>query len=90
MFIGGVDKMSEAEVAELGIGAGLALVSAGIAIAGGAMGTGIAQSSIGGAIIGVLAEKPEEAGKMLIWLVIPETLVIFAFVIAMLSILRVG
>jgi len=75
---------------EIGIGAGLALVGAGIAIAGGALGTGLAQSSIGGAIIGVLAEKPEEAGKMLIWLVIPETLVIFAFVVAMLAILRVG
>ena len=75
---------------EIGIGAGLALVGAGIAIAGGALGTGLAQSSIGGAIIGVLAEKSEEAGKMLIWLVIPETLVIFAFVVAMLAILRVG
>jgi len=75
---------------ELSIGAGMALVGAGIAIAGGAIGTGLAQSAIGGAIIGVLAEKPEEAGKMLIWLVIPETLVIFGFVVAMLATLKVG
>ena len=75
---------------ELSIGAGLALIGAGLAIAGGAIGTGLAQSSIGGAIIGVLAEKPEEAGKLMIWLVIPETLIIFAFVIAMLAVLRVG
>jgi len=77
-------------VVELSIGAGLALIGAGLAIAGGAIGTGLAQSSIGGAIIGVLAEKPEEAGKLMIWLVIPETLIIFAFVIAMLAVLRVG
>ena len=73
----------------LGVGEGLALVGAGMAIAGGAVGTGLAQSAIGGAIIGVIGEKPEQAGTMLIWLVIPETLVIFGFVVAMLAIIRI-
>ena len=75
---------------EISTGAGLAIMGAGMALAGGAIGTGLAQSAIGGAIMGVLAERPEDAGKMLIWLVIPETLVIFGFVIAMLAIMKVG
>lgn len=74
----------------LGIGDGMAIIGAGIAIVGGALGTGLAQSSIGAAIVGVIGEKPEEAGKMLLWLVIPETIIIFSFVIAILSVLKVG
>jgi V/A-type H+/Na+-transporting ATPase subunit K len=65
-----------------GIGAGLMGVGAGIAIGFGAVGTGIAQSRIGGAAAGVVAERPEMFGIMLVLLVIPETLVIFGFVIA--------
>ncbi|HKV43875.1 MAG TPA: F0F1 ATP synthase subunit C [bacterium] len=66
----------------LGIGPGLMGVGAGIAIGFGAVGTGIAQSRIGGAAAGVVAERPEMFGIMLVLLVIPETLVIFGFVIA--------
>ncbi len=65
-----------------GVGAGLLGVGAGIAIGFGAVGTGIAQSRIGGAAAGVVAERPEMFGIMLVLLVIPETLVIFGFVIA--------
>jgi V/A-type H+-transporting ATPase subunit K len=63
----------------LGLGMG---VGAGLAIGLGAVGTGIAQSRIGGAAAGVVAERPEMFGIMLVLLVIPETLVIFGFVIA--------
>jgi V/A-type H+-transporting ATPase subunit K len=65
-----------------GPGAGLMGIGAGLAIGLGAVGTGIAQSRIGGAAAGVIAERPEMFGTMLILLVIPETLVIFGFVIA--------
>jgi len=65
-----------------GVGAGLMGLGAAIAIGLGAIGTGIAQSRIGGAAAGVVAERPEMFGTMLIFLVIPETLVIFGFVIA--------
>jgi V/A-type H+/Na+-transporting ATPase subunit K len=65
-----------------GVGAGLLGLGAAIAIGLGAIGTGIAQSRIGGAAAGVVAERPEMFGTMLIFLVIPETLVIFGFVIA--------
>lgn len=71
-------------------GAGGIAIGAGIAILGGAIGTGIAQAAIGSAIMGVIAEKPEQAGKMIIWIAIPETLVIFGFVIAILLALNVG
>jgi V/A-type H+-transporting ATPase subunit K len=74
----------------LGIEAAVAAVGAGIAITGGAIGTAIAQSSIGSAGLGLIAEKPEEMGKALLFLVLPETLVIFGFVIAILILLGFG
>lgn len=67
--------------------AGLVALGAGLAIGGGAIGTGLAQMGIGSAGMGVLAEKPEDLGKVLFFLVIPETLVIFGFVIAIILIL---
>lgn len=67
-----------------GNGAGLMGIGAGLAIGLGAVGTGIAQSRIGGAAAGVIAERPELFGTMLVLFVIPETLVIFGFVIAIL------
>ncbi len=68
--------------AGVGTGAGLLGIGSGLAIGLGAVGTGIAQSRIGGAAAGVIAERPEMFGTMLILLVLPETLVIFGFVIA--------
>ena len=61
--------------------AGLA-IGAGIAILGGAIGTGLAQAAIGSAAMGVIAEKPEQASKLLVWLAIPESIVIFGFIVA--------
>jgi V/A-type H+-transporting ATPase subunit K len=57
-------------------------IGAGIAIAGGALATGRAQAAVGAGGTGALAEKPELFGSILILFAIPETLVIFAFVIA--------
>jgi V/A-type H+/Na+-transporting ATPase subunit K len=59
----------------LGVGAGLAIGLAGI-------GVGIAQGYIGSAGLGTITEKPEAFGQVLIFLVIPETIIIFGFVIA--------
>ena len=78
----GAAAQQAATAAGAGIGAGLLGVGAGLAIGLGAVGTGLAQSRIGGAAAGVVAERPEMFGTMLILLVIPETLVIFGFVIA--------
>jgi V/A-type H+-transporting ATPase subunit K len=63
------------ENAILGIGAALAV---GLT----ALGTGLAQSKIGAAGAGTIAEKPELTGTVIILLAIPETMVILGFVIA--------
>ena len=64
------------------IGDGLIAIGAALAIGIAAIGVGIAQASIGSAGAGTLAERPQAFGQILIYLVIPETLIIFAFVIA--------
>lgn len=59
----------------------LALAAA-LAVGLSALATAWAQSKIGSAGAGTLAERPESFGQILIYLVIPETLIIFGFVIA--------
>jgi len=57
-------------------------IGAGIAFGLGALGTGIAQSKIGSAGAGTIAEKPEAFGLMVVLVAIPETMVILGFVVA--------
>ena len=64
-------------------------VAAGLAIAGGLIGTGMAQSGIGAAGMGIIAEKPEKFGQVLFFFVIPETLWIIGFVLGIILILNV-
>ncbi len=68
------------------LGMGLAQEAEAVAQAGRTIGDGLvamaAALAIGSAGAGTLAEKPETFGQILIYLVIPETLIIFAFVIA--------
>jgi V/A-type H+-transporting ATPase subunit K len=73
-----------------GIAAGLLGVGAGLAVGLGAIGTGLAQGRIGAAAAGVTAENPGRLGLMLLWFAIPETLVIFGFVISFLLIGQIG
>jgi V/A-type H+/Na+-transporting ATPase subunit K len=61
---------------------GLRYLAAGIAIGLSALGTGWAQSRIGAAGAGTIAEKPEATGTVFILVAIPETMVILGFVIA--------
>jgi len=56
--------------------------AAALAIGLSALATGWAQSRIGAAGAGALAEKPELTGTVIILLAIPETMVILGFVIA--------
>ncbi|MGC8699618.1 MAG: ATPase [Candidatus Micrarchaeia archaeon] len=74
----------------IGMEAAIAAIGAGIAIAGGAIGTGVAQSSIGAAGLGLIAEKPNQMGIVLLFLVLPETLLIFGFVISILIMIDAG
>ncbi len=65
---------------------GLMALAAAIAIAGPALATGWAQSRIGAAGAGTVAEKPELAGIVIILIAIPETMVLLGFVVAYLII----
>jgi V/A-type H+-transporting ATPase subunit K len=56
--------------------------AAALAIGLTALATGWAQSKIGAAGSGTLAEKPELSGTIVIMLAIPETMVILGFVVA--------
>jgi V/A-type H+/Na+-transporting ATPase subunit K len=60
----------------------LRYLAAALAIVGGAFATGWAQSRIGSAGAGALAEKPELTGPILILVALPETMVILGFVVA--------
>lgn len=55
-------------------------LAAGITIAGGFIGTGMAQSGIGASGMGIIAEKREKLGIVLVFFVIPETLWILGLV----------
>lgn len=61
---------------------GLLALGAGLAIGLAGLGTGIAQSRIGAAGVGAIAEKPESLGVVIILLALPETVVILGFVVA--------
>jgi V/A-type H+/Na+-transporting ATPase subunit K len=65
---------------------GLIALGAGLAIGLSALATGIAQARIGAAAMGLIGEKPELAGRAILLVAIPETLVILGFAVAAMSI----
>ena len=77
-------------IVSLSIGTAIAAIGAGLAILGGAIGTGMAQAAVGSAGLGMIAEKPESTGIALLFYVLPETLLIFGFVVAILIMLSAG
>ncbi len=66
------------------IGSGLIAIGAAAAVGLAGIGAGIAEGPIGVAAIGAIAEDPKKFGlaKGLLFLAIPETIVIFGLVIA--------
>jgi len=76
--------MVEHVVISAGNNLGLVALSAGIAFAAAALATAIAEKSIGTAAVGAVAENQDNFSKVLILTVIPETIVIFGLVIAIL------
>lgn len=67
---------------------GFRYVAAALAVGLAALATGWAQSRIGAAGAGAMAEKPELSGRIIVLLAIPETTVILGFLVAL--ILLVG
>lgn len=60
----------------------LIALAAALAVGLSAIATAWAQSKIGAAGAGTLAEKPELSGTIIILMAIPETMVILGFVVA--------
>ncbi len=61
---------------------GLRFIAAAAAVGVAALGTGWAQSRIGSAGVGALAEKPDLRGTVILLLAIPETMIVLGFVVA--------
>lgn len=69
---------------DITVGTGLIAIGASLAVGLTAIGTGMAEQAIGTAAVGAMAEKEELFGKGLILTVIPESIVIFGLVVAIL------
>jgi V/A-type H+-transporting ATPase subunit K len=68
----------------MAIETGIIAIGAGIAIGAAALATAMAQKTIGAAAVGAAAENEKMFGKGLIYMVLPETIVLFGLVIAFL------
>jgi V/A-type H+-transporting ATPase subunit K len=66
--------------------AGIIAIGAGLAIGAAAIATAWAQKTIGAAAVGATAENDKMFGRGLIYMVLPETIVLFGLVIAFLLI----
>ncbi len=73
------------EVAEASA-AGMKAIGAGLAVGLTGIATGIAEMAIGPAAVGATAENKDIFGLVLLLTVIPETIVIFGLVVALLMI----
>ena len=64
--------------------AGMKALGAGIAVGLTGIGAGVAEMAIGSAAVGATAENKDMFGLALLFTVIPETIVIFGLVVALL------
>ncbi len=80
MMVGG----ATAQGSDVSDGAGFLAIGAGLAIGLAGLGTGVAQSQIGAAGVGATAENEKNFGKAIVFVALPETIVLFGFVIAFL------
>lgn len=64
---------------------GLIALAAALAVGLCAVATGYAQSRIGAAGCGAIAEKPEVSGTVIVLVAIPETMVILGFVVGVVA-----
>ena len=69
---------------------GLIALGAGLSVGLAALATGYAQAKIGAAAMGAIAEKPELAGRAILLVALPETLVILGFAVAAMIVLLLG
>jgi V/A-type H+-transporting ATPase subunit K len=69
-----------------GIAAGLVMIGAGIAVGLTGIGAGMAEKDVGAAAVGAITEDVSLFGKAMVLMVLPETIVIFGLVIAILGV----
>ncbi len=81
-LLSSIGLAAEGATAGLNDGNGLAAIGAGLALGLAGIGAGIGLGQIGSAAAGAVAEKPSMFGQMLIYLALPESIVIIGFVIA--------
>lgn len=62
---------------------GMAAIGAGLAVGVSALATGYAQAKLGAAGVGALAEDEGLFGKIFVLVAIPETMIIFGFVVSL-------
>jgi V/A-type H+-transporting ATPase subunit K len=65
---------------------GLIAIGAGLAVGLAGLGSGLAEKDIGAAAVGAITENPSLFGRAMIFTVLPETIVIFGLVIAIMAI----
>ncbi len=80
-----VDAAAAAEMGKGDLALG-ATIGAGLAIGLSGLASGLAQKDIAAAAVGAVAEDPSMLGKGILFVAIPETIVIFGFVVAFLLI----
>ncbi|WP_117237124.1 F0F1 ATP synthase subunit C [Thermus sediminis] len=71
------------EAASATLDRGLIALAMGLAVGLGALGTGWAMSRIGPAAVGAIAEDRRNFGTSLVFFLLPETLVIFGLLVAL-------
>lgn len=72
------------------VGSGLIAIGAGLAVGLTGIGAGMGEKDVGAAAVGAITENPKIFGKAMIFMVIPETIVIFGLVIAIMAIFVMG
>ena len=66
--------------------AGMIAIGAGLAVGLAGLGSGLGEKDIGAAAVGAITENPSLFGRARIFTVLPETIVIFGLVIAIMAI----
>jgi len=82
--------MAETAVADMLAGPGGIALGAGLAIGLSALGAGLSQGALGAAAVGAAAERPEMEKNALVYIVLPEVLAVFGFLVAILLWLKMG
>lgn len=72
-------------VFEGNLGAGLIAIGAGLAVGLSGIGSGMAEKDIGAAAVGAITEDSSLFGRAMIFTVLPETIVIFGLVVAVMA-----